>query len=546
MKKNKKIIIILIIILTIVILGIVGCLIYFTTDIFKGNKELFFKYITQTSDLEKGFIEKNVKEYYSKKENNSYTNEGNFKVTAQNPDVTNLDNINNFNISFTGKTDNANSKSEQNISINYSDSVTFPVNYKKIGNQIGLQTDYVGAKYINIETDKMDKLSEIEEAKTIQDIGEVVSILEQTKNISLAQGNLTTYFNIIQNLGEDKFSKLSDANGTGYQLFLNGEHFKNLLVQMLETPKSDENTLDSINQYIKQIRNSANITQSSINELIENIQNSNEISNENFSIVVYKKGGRTSKIVISLNEIRIDIQKNTNNENAQYDIIIDSNYNNENLKITGKINYEGLQNQNVKETYEIGLESGAKIYNYKLENNITFTEGVSIEDFTTDNSMVLTNYEDESVNNFLIAVRERITEVNKQQMQELGIEEDKNPLLRLIPDLGEYTNLINSFNEPEVSKEDVTTFNNKFEVYQSTNLQGVTVKGLLSTIQLNNEQQDDTRQIKEINFNGEEYEVNGQNIAAIKEEVVAENYYRVEFERDQETGLIYRAVVNPK
>ena len=546
MKKNKKIIIALIIILTIVILGIIGCLIYFTTDIFKGNKELFFKYITQTSDLEKGFIEKNVKEYYSKKENNSYTNEGNFKVTAQNPDVTNLDTINNFSISFTGKNDNSNSKSEQNISINYSDSVTFPINYKKIGNQIGLQTDYVGAKYINIETDKIDKLSEIEKAKNIQDIGKIVSIIEQTKNISIAQGNLTTYFNIIQNLGEEKFSKLSDANGTGYQLLLNGEDLKNLLVQILETLKSDENTLDIINQYIKQIRNSANITQSSINELIENIQNSNEISNENFSVTVYKKSGRTSKIVISLNEIKIDIHKNTNNENAQYEILIDSNYNNENLKITGKMNYEGLQNQNVKETYEIGLESGAKIYNYKLENNIAFGEGISIEDFTTDNSMVLTNYENEAVNNFLVAVEERIIEVNKQQMQELGVEEDQNPLLRLIPDLGSYTNLINSFNKPEVSKEDVATFNNKFEVYQSTNLQGVTVKGLLSTIQLNNEQQDETRQIKEINFNGEEYEVNGQNIAAIKEEVVAENYYRVEFERDQETGLIYRAVINPK
>ena len=546
MKKNKKIIIALIIILTIVILGIIGCLIYFTTDIFKGNKELFFKYITQTSDLEKGFIEKNVKEYYSKKENNSYTNEGNFKVTAQNPDVTNLDTINNFSISFTGKNHNSNSKSEQNISINYSDSVTFPINYKKIGNQIGLQTDYVGAKYINIETDKIDKLSEIEKAKNIQDIGKIVSIIEQTKNISIAQGNLTTYFNIIQNLGEEKFSKLSDANGTGYQLLLNGEDLKNLLVQILETLKSDENTLDIINQYIKQIRNSANITQSSINELIENIQNSNEISNENFSVTVYKKSGRTSKIVISLNEIKIDIHKNTNNENAQYEILIDSNYNNENLKITGKMNYEGLQNQNVKETYEIGLESGAKIYNYKLENNIAFGEGISIEDFTTDNSMVLTNYENEAVNNFLVAVEERIIEVNKQQMQELGVEEDQNPLLRLIPDLGSYTNLINSFNKPEVSKEDVATFNNKFEVYQSTNLQGVTVKGLLSTIQLNNEQQDETRQIKEINFNGEEYEVNGQNIAAIKEEVVAENYYRVEFERDQETGLIYRAVINPK
>ena len=544
-KKNRKIVVILIILLVLIILVVGGLLVYFTTDVFRGNKELFFKYMTQISDNEDGFIENNVKQYYEKKNTNSYTNEGNFTVSATDPTLTNIDNLNNFNISFSGQTDNTNSKTQRDVSINYSDSVTFPVIYRKIGNQIGLQTEYVGSKFINVETEKIDSLQG-EGSTTIQNINNTVTDIEQVKNISFSQEELTAYMNIIQNIGEDKFSNVNDSNGTGYQLTLSGDELKDLLVQILEQLKNDEATLDKINGYIKEIRNSANITPSSIDRLIQNIQDSDELSNESFSIIVYKNRGKTSKIVISLNEIKIDIQKTTSDNTTQYDISIDLNYNNENLKITGKINYDGLEGQNVKETYEVVLENDAKVYNYKIENNVNFTDNVSVEDFTTDNSTVLTSYDQETVNNFLIAVEQRLTEVNAQQMQELGIAEDQNPLMHLIPSLGTYSEIINSLNEPQVSEEDVTTFNQKFEVYQSTNLQGVTVRGLLSTIELNNEQQADDRQIKEINFNGEEYEVNQQNIAALKEEVVAENYYRVEFERDQETGLIYRAVVNPK
>ena len=544
-KKNRKIVVILIILLVLIILVVGGLLVYFTTDVFRGNKELFFKYMTQISDNEDGFIENNVKQYYEKKNTNSYTNEGNFTVSATDPTLTNIDNLNNFNISFSGQTDNTNSKTQRDVSINYSDSVTFPVIYRKIGNQIGLQTEYVGSKFINVETEKIDSLQG-EGSTTIQNINNTVTDIEQVKNISFSQEELTAYMNIIQNIGEDKFSNVNDSNGTGYQLTLSGDELKDLLVQILEQLKNDEATLDKINGYIKEIRNSANITSSSIDRLIQNIQDSDELSNESFSIIVYKNRGKTSKIVISLNEIKIDIQKTTSDNTTQYDISIDLNYNNENLKITGKINYDGLEGQNVKETYEVVLENDAKVYNYKIENNVNFTDNVSVEDFTTDNSTVLTSYDQETVNNFLIAVEQRLTEVNAQQMQELGIAEDQNPLMHLIPSLGAYSEIMNGLNEPQVSEEDVTTFNQKFEVYQSTNLQGVTVRGLLSTIELNNEQQADDRQIKEINFNGEEYEVNQQNIAALKEEVVAENYYRVEFERDQETGLIYRAVVNPK
>ena len=543
-KKNKKIIVILIIVLALIIL--VGGLVlaYLTTDIFKGNKELFFKYATQIVDTEDGYIENSVKQYFEKKTTNSYTNEGSFKVSAQDPTVTNLDNLNSFYISFSGQADNTNSKEQQDISINYSDSVTFPVIYRKIGNQIGLQTDYVGSKFINFETDKINSL-EGDQVEIIQNISNVITDVVQISNVSFSQEELNTYMNILQNIGEDKFSNVNDSNGTGYQLTLSGDELKDILVQILETLKNDQEMLEKLNEYIKEIRNSANITSNRIEQLIQNIQNSNEVSNENFSVIVYKNGGRTSKVIISLNEGRVDIQKTASDSNVQYDITIDLNYNNENLKLTGKISYDGLEGQNVKEIYEVGIESGAKVYRYTLENNVVFTDSVSVEDFTTDNSTVLTSYDTETVNSFLMAVEQRITEVNAQQMQELGLTEEQNPLARLVPSLGIYTETLTNLSKPQVSEQDVATFNAKFEVYQSTNLQGVTVRGLLSTIELNNEQQED-RQIKEINFNGEEYEVNGQNIAALKEEVVAENYYRVEFERDQETGLIYRAVVNPK
>ncbi len=544
-KKSKKIVVILIIVVLLIIIAGGVLLAYFTTDIFRGNKELFFKYVTQIGDTEDGFIESNVKQYFEKKTTNSYTNEGSFTVNATDSEVVNIDNLNNFNISFSGQTDNTNSKTQQDVSINYSDSVTFPVIYRKIGNQVGLQTDYVGSKFINVETDKIADLQG-DETESIKDISNVVTDIEQVKNISFTQEELNPYMNVLQNIGDDKFSNVNDANGTGYQLTLNGDELKDVLVQLLEALKNDQATLEKLNGYIKEIKNSANITTNDIDELIQDIQNNNELSNENFSVIVYKKSGRTSKIVVSLNEVKIDIQKTTSNNSAQYDISIELNYNNENLKITGKINYDGLDGENVKETYELGLESGAKVYNYKVENNVNFTDSVSVEDFTTDNSMVLTSYDEENVNNFLTAVNQRLTEVNAGQMEELGVSEDQNPIMHLIPNLGVYSDMINNLSKPKVSEEDVATFNQKFEVYQSTNLQGVTVRGLLSTIQLNNEQQDGDRQIKEMNFNGEEYEVNQQNIAALKEEVVAENYYRVEFEKDQETGLIYRAVISPK
>ena len=545
-KKSKKVIVFVIILLLILIIISSLLLVYFLTDIFKGNKELFFKYISQISNNENSFVEQNVQTYLNKKNNNSYNNEGSFTVNAVDSSVTNIENLNNFNISFSGKKDNTNSKEEQNISLNYSSNVNFPLVYRKIGNQLGVQTDYVGARFLTVEPDKLNDLQG-ENINELKNIINILGVLGNLTNIQINQEQLNSYTNIFKNIGEDKFSKLSDLNGTGYRLTLQGSETQELVINLLETLKNDQASLENLNNYLKEFKNSTNITTSNIEELISNIQNNNYLNNENLEITVYKNNGKLSKILISLNEGTLDIQKIVTDENnIQYNILLNTNYNNEDLSLNGKINLNNLNTENVKETYELTLQKSDKNYTYKLENNINFTNDVSIEDFTTDNTSPLTNFDEVTVENFLVTVRQRIEEVNNGQMLELGYQE--NPVTKLIPNLGVYSDLINNLSSPKISEEDVLTFNNKFEVYQSTNLQGVTVRGLLSTIELNNEQQQDnsSRQIKEINFNGEEYEVNEQNIAGLKEEIVPENYYRVEFEKDMDTGLIYRAVINPK
>lgn len=545
-KKSKKIIVFVIILLLILIIISSLLLVYFLTDIFKGNKELFFKYISQISNNENGFVEQNVQTYLNKKNTNSYNNEGSFTINAIDSSVTNIENLNNFNISFSGKKDLTNSKEEQNISLNYSSNVNFPLVYRKIGNQLGVQTDYVGSRFLTVESDKLNNLQG-ENINELKNIINILGALGNLTNIQINQEQLNSYTNIFQNISEDKFSKLNDLNGTGYRLTLQGSESKELVINLLETLKNDQASLENLNNYLKEFKNSNNITTNNIEELISNIKTNNYLDNETLEITVYKNDGKLSKLLISINEGTLDIQKIiTDESNLQYNILLNLNYNNENLTLNGKINLNNLNTENVKESYELSLQKSDKNYIYKLENNVNFTNDVSIEDFTTENTSPLTNFDEVTVENFLVTVRQRIEEVNNMQMLELGYQE--NPITKIIPNLGVYSDLINNLSSPKISEEDVLTFNNKFEVYQSTNLQGVTVRGLLSTIELNNEQQQDnsSRQIKEINFNGEEYEVNEQNIAGLKEEIVPESYYRVEFEKDMDTGLIYRAVINPK
>lgn len=564
-KKNTKILLILIIIIVIIILAGVGILV-FATDIFKSDKEMFFKYMADIGDPKKGFIDEELKQYFEKKNNTPYNDEGEFSVNiSSDNEQKKFENVNNFNISFSGQVDTANSKAAQNISLNYSNDVKFPINYKQIENKIGLQTKYVGSKFVAIETEKLNKLSE--DLDDVESYGEMVDKLQKMEKVELTEDEKShikdTYITVInQQLEKDKFSKVKESDMSGYKLSLTGTDLQNVLVKLLETLKNDQTTVDKLNEYLKIQKNSAKITASQIDDAIKSIKDDTDFSDKNFEITVYQKNRDVCKLVIETTEGTIAIEKkiegNQQNIDVSYEMKEDKK-----SKISFSANFENLESlQNIKENYELimslpevtesstttDVDSKVVVYKYNFSNDVNFTDSATVEDFSSDNSLMLTDYDSDQVSSFLNAVVERISEVNEQQMGQLGLEASENPIVNIIPSIGLYLGNMNVLNQvnSNMSEAEINNFNQKFEAYESTNLKGVTVKGLLSTISLNNQSEETSNEIKEINYNGEEYEASEQNITLIKGEIDTEKSYRVEFEKDQDTGLIYRAVINEK
>ena len=566
-KKTKTLLILISVIIFVIILIGVGILVL-ATDTFKSEKELFFKYAANIGDSKSGIIDDELRQYFEKKNNTPYNDEGEFSVNiSSDKEQEQFKDVNNFNISFSGQVDVANSKSVQNISLNYSKNVKFPINYKQIGNKIGVQTEYVGSKFVSIDTEKANN--------TFDDTGEAEEYLNSVnKFVKATQVELTeeeksnmvnTYIGVLdKQLGKEKFSKIKESNMTGYKLSLKGEELKNILVQLLETLKDDQQTLDKLNEYLKIQKNSAKITSSKIDDEIKSINNDSSLNNEEFEITVYQQNKKICKLKIETSKLAVTIEKTLENNKQNIEILFEMKEE-QNEKIKLNASFEGVKSlQTIKEDYELELElpqstenniqtnttTQDMTYKYVFSNEINFTNEAQIEEFSDNNSLMLTDYDSEQVSAFLMKLVQRISNVNKQQMEQLGLEENENPITKLIPSFATYLNATNIINQTNMSEVEVNTFNQKFEVYESTNSKGVTVKGLLSTISLNNQSEEINNKIKEINYNGEEYEATEQNIKLIKEEIDKEieneKNYRVEFEKDQDTGLIYRAVINEK
>ena len=191
-------------------------------------------------------------------------------MNSENRSSAEYDSINNFNISFSGKTDSTKNSAEQNINLNYSDEVTFPINYRKVQDKIGLQTKYVGNKYITVDTQKLGN-------ENYEELSGIDQVIKQKENIEQLPWNqeevnktLQTYINVIDTqLQDSQFSKIEENNEKGYKLTINNEQVKNILIQLLETLKNDQPTIDQINEYLEQQENSQKITTNTIDNKIK-------------------------------------------------------------------------------------------------------------------------------------------------------------------------------------------------------------------------------------------------------------------------------------
>ena len=564
-KGLKATIIILIIILALIITF--GCL-YFFTDLFKSNKELFFKYTAQIVQQEDGFIGDGLKQYLDKKQNTPYEDNGNIDFDISLPDLGQNDDIlDNFNISFSGKMNKPNAKNEQNITLNYSNDTNFPFYYRKSNDMQGIQSEYIGTKYIAIRdgqelqgADNID-LSFVDTVASLQNLQIPYDQIQTLK---------TTYFdNIINQIENSKFSKISEENKVGYRLSLTGDELKNVLTQILETLKNDENTLNQLNELLGLQQSSSKIRTTDIDNLIDDL---NDAEIGEIEITTYKNNGKVSGLEIKQEYLELSLERTESEGQETYNATINLlNNTDKNLNLGLVARFNGLNSNNVNESYEISVQGNYQSqgndqtnenqtsenlnYKYTINNSVQFAEAVDIEDFSNQNAVILNDQDEEYVSGLLNAIQDRLVAVNQKQMEQLGATAEQNPLYFVLP-TQILSDVLGIQSSNQLSEVEATEFNEKFYLYEGTSQRGVTVRGLLSTIALNNgyddsetsEETENNRnnnpQITEIHFDGEEYEVSEQNITLIKDMVETETLYRVEFELDSNTGLIYRAVIN--
>ena len=349
MKQRKRrgllISIIIILLIIILLLGAVAYL-YFFMDMFKTSKQLFFEYTSQLIQSEGGFIDTQLIQYVQKKNNTSYENNGEITFDINLPNMEDeVELANNFNITFSGKSDPSNGKSEKEISLNYSDSVNFPLTYRKSNNMIGIQTQYVGNDFVAIKSE--EELSGLEDINSLLKLQGLEFSSEEIQNLK------TTYFdNILNVLDDSKFSTLTEDSLTGYKLTLTSEEFKNTLVQILNALKTDTNTTHKLNEILQGIGVDIQLNTDEIDNLIENI-NDLELNN-NVEMTVYNEGGNLNRIDINVSGNMLTINKEINGQDIIYTVNLNMETIDMNAIFTAK--YTGVNTDNVKESYELSLE----------------------------------------------------------------------------------------------------------------------------------------------------------------------------------------------
>lgn len=581
-KKSNKVFIIVLIILSLLIIATSLVMIYLKTDLFKNEEQLFYKYAGQKLEAFDMLEEASIKEYFQKKQTTPHENEGKYTLSIQSNDFSNkeiIDKLDEISISFSGKTDPQNNKIEQNISLNYSDNVNFPIQYVQNKDIIGLISDPVVNKYVGIKNENLKELMQKLGASDTTDIPDKIGEMqeEQKTEEEIKQGEeeakkiKDTYLNIIKdNINEENYSKIKDGENVGYSLKLTYAEIKNIYIKILEQLKQDEIILSKISNEETEI--SKEDFQNQVQELIDEAQDY-EPEDQQLQINVYKSGEKSSLIEIIFSEFKIDIKMEENiieckivgikdgqetpekfvlslnkqqqNNNTLYELKFEALEEEEKLlDISFLANYTGINSENSSEIYSFQISSEELIANYQFENKINFVDNVEIEDLTSENTIILNDYEQQEIYLLLAMVGEKIDEVNKEKLAQAGFSEDDMPILYIIP--GGHIFYIYNLASSSLSDAEIDTFNRQLEQYGSLQ-SGSNVNRLLQRVveinKLNAENLEKT-----IDVYSEELEqapvVKGQgslikNTDTILTQKANDNStYKIDYLYDDETGYI--------
>ena len=333
MKKSKsKLIIGISIILVIAIIAIGGTYLYLTTDLFKGNDQLFFKYLAKNGEAIKQLTSNDemLNENITK---NKYKEEAEmtFNIESSDTQIANQSiPAGNFNIKYFANVDPESNKKSSETTLRYLTTDLFTLKYIRNNDLYALKSDEVVNKYLALDNNNLKEFATkfgIEDTSLIPNkieqvnFKELFSITEEQQKAVL-QKCLEV---INTQISKDKYKSQKDVEITvnnqkitanAYSLELTQKEAIKVLTSFLEAIKNDDTMLnvvvDKINLLNKENPITINEVKDMLQNVIDNLNSIQAINEETIKITVYASNGKLVRTEISVGEdlIYIDTEKN--------------------------------------------------------------------------------------------------------------------------------------------------------------------------------------------------------------------------------------------
>ena len=523
-KKKRNLLMIgipaIIIFITIVVLFIL----YLTTDMFKSNQTLFFKYLGKNTDnllqIKEIFNDTQYSEFYnsSKYNKNSEFNINyveNYETTSENTS----NSINNLKLTLDEDVDSENNYRYGKLELLNKEKSLAQIDLIKDNDTYGIGFPELIKPYLLIENEDLkEKLGEtfnFEEIDSVLDKFDIKIIKDMKFSDEELEKLKSKYLNLISGkISKDKFSKKTNQklninentiSTNEYKLTLTKEQINDIFLDVLQTIKEDETILNKIEQIKNAIpegmmqEDLKQVYVSSIENIIEEI-NKNNIGTEEISIAVYERKGTTLKTLIQTPKNQIELDFLNNGQEKYGDILISQNekltnkiilkqkdndiectvenyINGETQTITLKINNEINDNEAIKKISTTYIYDANKVdlnYYEKIRKSDQIDKRIEFDD---KNSINLSKLEQDKANEILNKVINTISEKAISLAEEIKITDIQIMLknIGLISDVG-------NIDTSEISEVQKKRFNSELEILQGEELYGERILQIIDII----------------------------------------------------------------
>lgn len=500
MKSKKILIITLIIILVLAVAGTVFAYLFIATDTFKGDKELFAKYISQNSETLEKFTDLQTKKVYEGlKDEEKYESDTEIKATySEGGEVSNP--INNLSAKINIQKDNTEDYFYADGQISYGNEKYLEAEAIKDQEAYGVRFTDIVKQFVTVKNDS--KLGEVAkdlgtDSVTLEKIMDVIDGKENATEEIISKEDVQKikdkYMNIITKavsngaFSSNKDAKITYNNNTvsakAYTVSLTSEQVEGMIVEILNNLKEE----DKIGEKY----------QDKINDIISNITDEKEIPA--VKITVYEQNKKTIRTAIEITSLAKITVENTDENNElktkiQISCISTETTEEYNIEITKKTdeNQENVEAvlsvTNGDDTYQAGISNTLKnsdseiqiktIFEYKkdiltaalnLNNNIILGDSFEKKQTLANNNYVLNDAPAESRQKVITQLKQVVPEKMTTRM---GL---------LMEAIGLKQNNVTETEKPEseMTQVDINKFNAKFEFFTGDEVTPENVKTLI-------------------------------------------------------------------